>query len=421
MAVMMGTVLLVGILAAGVVGLGLAWFGLRGRRINDHPICRACGFDLLGVYPEIAVCPECGRALVGELAPARGRVQRSPRMLLAGGVLLVSAGLFVTPAFLSGKSAASFAKLKPRAVLLWDIRHGSAPVAGAALDEIQRRAGSAAHPAEASAAVTAILDRQEQRDLAWDSRLGEYVEQAAAAGRIPTGQVERYFEHVTDWSVKGQSRLHDGDPLDLEVWATIDARAGMTGRFGVVAAIAAASLDGDVQEIEERGPPASVNPAFEAWQFAAGQSQSTQTLASMSRGRRLLAIRGQAGPHVLRTMWNFELIDLTTDMLVDTWVVPLDMPLTIIPAGQPLTPLYHGTPEEAAAVRSSISVRVAEVSEGVPGGYFSVRLVCTVELPPFDLAFRPVLLQHGVPVATIDEHDSAGGVRRGWGRSDLSF
>ncbi len=33
---------------AGVVALVL---GLRGRRIDDHPICRKCGFDLVGSLP----------------------------------------------------------------------------------------------------------------------------------------------------------------------------------------------------------------------------------------------------------------------------------------------------------------------------------------------------------------------------------
>ena len=36
------------LLAIGLVALV---FGLRGRKIDDHPICRLCRFDLHGIYP----------------------------------------------------------------------------------------------------------------------------------------------------------------------------------------------------------------------------------------------------------------------------------------------------------------------------------------------------------------------------------
>ena len=39
---------LIGILAAGAL---LVLWGWRGKRLNDHPVCGWCGFDLEGVYP----------------------------------------------------------------------------------------------------------------------------------------------------------------------------------------------------------------------------------------------------------------------------------------------------------------------------------------------------------------------------------
>ena len=45
------------LLVAGLLGRGL---GKRGRRIDLHLVCRACGFDLFN-RPETSVrCPECG-------------------------------------------------------------------------------------------------------------------------------------------------------------------------------------------------------------------------------------------------------------------------------------------------------------------------------------------------------------------------
>lgn len=47
---------------------------LRGRRVDDHPLCARCRFDLIGV-PEPKVCSECG----ADLQAPRGRwVRRRP-------------------------------------------------------------------------------------------------------------------------------------------------------------------------------------------------------------------------------------------------------------------------------------------------------------------------------------------------------
>ncbi|MDB5301957.1 MAG: hypothetical protein JWO87_3620, partial [Phycisphaerales bacterium] len=40
----------------------LAW-GIRGRRVDDHPICAHCGFDLVGTPASSYVCSECGSDL----------------------------------------------------------------------------------------------------------------------------------------------------------------------------------------------------------------------------------------------------------------------------------------------------------------------------------------------------------------------
>ena len=42
------------------LGLALLLLGVRGRRIDDHPICRRCGFDLFGLPAGSERCSECG-------------------------------------------------------------------------------------------------------------------------------------------------------------------------------------------------------------------------------------------------------------------------------------------------------------------------------------------------------------------------
>src|SRR3954451_21021619 len=65
----------------------------RGRRIDDHPICRKCGFDLFGLPPTSHNCPECGRDLKRKRADRIGHRRRLKTLLLLGlTFFLASAG-----------------------------------------------------------------------------------------------------------------------------------------------------------------------------------------------------------------------------------------------------------------------------------------------------------------------------------------
>ena len=46
-----------------LTGLAMLWWALRGRRVNDHPICRRCGYDLWS-NPGAVTCLGCGADLV---------------------------------------------------------------------------------------------------------------------------------------------------------------------------------------------------------------------------------------------------------------------------------------------------------------------------------------------------------------------
>jgi hypothetical protein len=46
-----------------IAGAALLFVGLRGRRLDDHPLCRRCGFDVFGTPEPQTACPECGADL----------------------------------------------------------------------------------------------------------------------------------------------------------------------------------------------------------------------------------------------------------------------------------------------------------------------------------------------------------------------
>src|SRR3569833_487778 len=51
-------------------------YAMRRRRIDDHPICRRCGFDLFGKPETSNICSECGADLARRRAIRVGHFHR---------------------------------------------------------------------------------------------------------------------------------------------------------------------------------------------------------------------------------------------------------------------------------------------------------------------------------------------------------
>ncbi|MBA2301706.1 MAG: hypothetical protein H0W08_03650, partial [Acidobacteria bacterium] len=77
---------IVGSLIAAVALLRRGW---TGRVVDDHPICRACGFDLFNRPPDQIVCPECGVDLKSARAIRIGNRQRRQGLFYSGLTLLL--------------------------------------------------------------------------------------------------------------------------------------------------------------------------------------------------------------------------------------------------------------------------------------------------------------------------------------------
>jgi predicted nucleic acid-binding Zn ribbon protein len=76
-----------------VLAIVLIRRGLRGRKIDDHPLCSVCGFDLFGKPAESQICSECGTFLGDNNERIRiGHRQRRPRSILVGVCLLLIGG-----------------------------------------------------------------------------------------------------------------------------------------------------------------------------------------------------------------------------------------------------------------------------------------------------------------------------------------
>src|SRR5690348_6140560 len=72
-----------------ILAVELTWRGLRGYAIDDHPLCRKCGFDLSGLPKDSFKCSECGAGLLIHKAIRIGHRKRRRKSLFVGSVLLL--------------------------------------------------------------------------------------------------------------------------------------------------------------------------------------------------------------------------------------------------------------------------------------------------------------------------------------------
>ncbi|MEN1706271.1 MAG: hypothetical protein AAGJ54_12260 [Planctomycetota bacterium] len=118
-----------------VLTLVMVVLGVRGKRVDDHPVCRKCRFDLDGLDGP-STCPECGRALSAKLVAAGNRRRRTGVLGLA--VLPLVAALVLKGFWVSSQQG-QWNKYKPTALLLMETRVGDVSTASGAFDELLNR------------------------------------------------------------------------------------------------------------------------------------------------------------------------------------------------------------------------------------------------------------------------------------------
>ena len=178
--------------AAAIAGVALLAAGLRGRQVDDHRLCRRCGFDLTGT-PDAAICNECGRDLTLPKSTRVGHRERRPRLLTAAGVLLVPAALVLGVAIYGTIAGVDWQRHKPGWWLARDVRGGDAADRTAALDEfVRRQAADELDDGEVASALAALLDWQEDAAVPWDERAGAFVAFEREVGRVDDEAWARY-------------------------------------------------------------------------------------------------------------------------------------------------------------------------------------------------------------------------------------
>lgn len=205
--------------AAGLLlALVLLWLGRRGRRTDDHPVCRRCGFDLYGLPKDAERCPECGNLIAAPRAVRVGNRQRRPIVLVGGGVLLL---LSLASLYLVERGTLSqvdWPRYEPAWWLIRRTSSGNAATRDEALAELVRRIDEhELATSDIDRLVDTGLEYQQKVELPWIDGWGQIVEEARSAGHVSDEQWRRYAEQAANLSLVVRPKIRRGDALVLGV------------------------------------------------------------------------------------------------------------------------------------------------------------------------------------------------------------
>jgi hypothetical protein len=230
----LASLIVVGLLIAPLLlGGVLLILGWRGRRTDDHPLCRRCGFDLTGKPPDSSRCAECGADLLAKRATRVGHRHRRPVMAVAGLAMIlatVGAGVWWLYPILSSTNPAA---LKPTWWLLADVRFFSGSARADAAAELSTRlAVNKLTAAQVSSAVDLALKIQADARQAWCPQLGDLVEAAERVGQVTPRQWRSYLHHLVGDSMTlvVRPRVQPGEELAAALsWTAV--RGASSGSF----------------------------------------------------------------------------------------------------------------------------------------------------------------------------------------------
>lgn len=183
-----------------VLGLLLLVRGYRGKKTDNCPLCRRCGYDLSGCS-EVSTCPECGNSVAVPKGRRIGRRRRQRGLWIAGAVLLFLCALSAGVARWADSANFDWNTAKPFSVLLSDAQRTDKTMDGMhntpadrALAELTRRfnAGDLSRRQTAELVSTGLAIQVDPA-LCWLERWGEIIESARTRGQVTDPQWAAYL------------------------------------------------------------------------------------------------------------------------------------------------------------------------------------------------------------------------------------
>lgn len=214
---MTGLIAIAAIVCFGA-GVALIVLGWRGKRINDHPACRGCGFDLSNVLPRGVTCPECGAGLKRAKGVRYGQRRRRPIVLAVGVVLGVVPLALIGALALGVVAGVNLNAHKPFWMLAWQVRHGGAGSLGAEAELLDRHTVGSLSPDEEARILALALLVQHDHARPWNEAWGDLIESARLKNKLTEDETNAYLrDGVGELTLEMRSEAAPGDPLPANV------------------------------------------------------------------------------------------------------------------------------------------------------------------------------------------------------------
>jgi len=375
------------VVALFLVGAILLRLGLVGRRLDDHPICRTCRFDLVGVYepsvdPDGVKCPECGIDL--SLQHVRRGNRRRRKGAIATGAMLMVLAVGIGGAF--GWGAASgfnWNTIKPTWLLQREAARGTPPTASAALTElIDRLESEDLDEAVVSELISIGLARQEDLDQPWEPLWGDFIEIAYFMNSVDPDDWSRFLRQclpVSAIDVSTRQRLRAGDEVPYQLTVSKPRLGNRTSIMLEIGTHAAGYSALGQEAVVEISP-----------------SRARLGLAGGGSGRVTWNV-GMDLPVGTHEVWVEWLISprigsgAAGDGQRVEWTERFTQSIEVVSRNAPLIE-FVTDPELARQVRDSLSIQKMSIRSSTPGeeGPLTSSGAVQFKNPPIDMAFEVI-------------------------------
>jgi len=208
----------------------LGWWmfarGRRGRRIDDHPVCAKCGFDLVGRPKESFNCPECGINLRDGSAIKTGNRQRREGLMYAGLALAIFSALPLVTTIGMAAMNVDTIRIKPFWWLLRDATQSTNYFANRDCEEIfYRIKNDKLSLDDDQKVVDAALGLQANMSKPWNPRWGDIIELLQSKGRLSKADWQKYLSQDEPATLEVRPKVARGDPISYHLHGEL--RGGM--------------------------------------------------------------------------------------------------------------------------------------------------------------------------------------------------
>lgn len=343
-----------------IMALAMLFVGLRGRVIDDHPVCRRCRFDLIGLSPE--QCPECGADLGRPRAVRTGNRVRLKRLSWLGVVVLAGAGILTGATMWGSARKFNWNTIKPTWLLMTETRFGSSSRAEEAAAELgSRLAADKLPPDQIGVLVERGLRIQADRSIRWAAAWGDLLEAAWTKNLLTDEQKRAFIRNAVLFQFNVRPKIEADQLCGVEMVVSAD-RVG--GRLAI-----------DVAPTCER-------LAIGEKVLTLGMSSSSVGVSRGGVSSMRHAVKLPVGPGAYKVRSEWIIRASIQNEAATQWPVTLESPVEVVGADQATVRLVTDPSLRAAVAKCFSSRRITIDSSGHLSGDL------TVTNPPTDMAFQ---------------------------------